>query len=178
MLNEQLDTSGLFGVLLIAVGSYLLNVDQAGHGFLMPIKAVFREKGSLIMIIVAGIFSINANLGKMAIRETNPFFFTIFYSGIMTLIILPFPIIFSKSPIRKLKERFGIFLGIGFAMALMVLFHMMAIVRIEVAYMISIKRTSPIFSVLFGCLFLHEVNFSERLMGSVVMFLGVLLILL
>jgi uncharacterized membrane protein len=178
MLSERLDASGLLGVLLIAIGSYMLNIDKAASGLFKPIKAILEEKGSWIMIIVAGIFSITSNLGKMAIQETNPVFFAIFHSGIMTLFVMPFPLIFSKKPVKQLKEQIGIFICIGISMALMALFHMMAIVRIEVAYMISIKRTSPIFSVFFGCWLLHEKNFSERVMGSIIMFLGVLLILL
>jgi uncharacterized membrane protein len=178
MLSERLDGPGLLGVLLIAIGSYMLNIDKATSGLFKPIKAILEEKGSWIMIIVAGIFSITSNLGKMAIQETNPIFFAIFYSGIMTLLVMPFPLIFSKNPIKKIKEQIGIFIWIGISMALMALFHMMAIVRVEVAYMISIKRTSPIFSVFFGCWFLHEKNFSERVMGSTIMFLGVLLIIL
>jgi drug/metabolite transporter (DMT)-like permease len=178
MLSETLNVSGIFGILLIAIGSYMLNIDQAIYGFWGPIKAVFKEKGSWIMIIVASIFSITSNLGKMAIQATNPIFFAIFYSGIMTLLLMPFTMILSKSPIKKLKEHMGIFIGIGVFMALMALFHMMAIIRIEVAYMISIKRTSPIFSVLLGCWLLHEKNFSERFMGTIIMFLGVLLIIL
>lgn len=178
MLNEKLDGSGILGVLFIVIGSYLLNIDKATSGFFKPIKAILEEKGSWIMIIVACIFSITSNLGKMAILETNPVFFAIFHSGIMTLLVMPFPLIFTKSPIKKLKEQIGIFILIGISMALMALFHMMAIVRIEVAYMISIKRTSPVFSVLWGCWLLHEKNFSERIMGSTIMFLGVLLIIL
>ena len=177
MLHEKLDIHGLLGVLLIAIGSYLLNADQARYGIFMPLKAIIRERGSWIMIIVAGIFSITANLGKMAISETNPFFFSIFYCIVMTVIVLPFPMFFSKRPLKKLREGFWIFIGIGIAMALMVLFHMMAIVRIQVAYMISIKRTSLIYTVLLGCLLLHEKNFGERFIGSTVMFFGVLLIL-
>jgi hypothetical protein len=78
-----LDGSGLLGVLLIAIGSYMLNIDNATSGFFKPVKAILDEKGSWIMILVAGIYSITSNLGKMAIRETGPVFFALFHTGIM-----------------------------------------------------------------------------------------------
>ncbi|MGA1843748.1 MAG: DMT family transporter [bacterium] len=178
MLGERIDRSGLAGILLIAVGSYMLNIDKAAYGFLSPLKAIAKEKGSWLMVIVAAIFSITSNLGKIAIQETNPFFFAIFFSGVMGVLLFPFSLFASDQPVRRIKEHLPIFVGIGIAMSLTVLFHMMAIVRVEVPYMISIKRTSPIFSVLMGCIFLHELHCRERTLGSIIMFAGVVLILL
>lgn len=179
MLGERLDRSGFLGVFLIAAGSYVLHIDQAVYGIFRPIKAIFYVQGSWIMIIVAGIYSITSILAKMAIQETSPVFFAIFHSGMMALLMLPLLMIFSEQSVFKgLKEQIWIFMAIGFTMALMVLSHMMAVIRVEVAYMISIKRTSPIFTVILGCILLQEKDFSERLIGSAIMFLGVLLILL
>jgi len=178
MLGERIDRSGLLGILLIALGSYMLNIDKAAYGFFSPLKAIVKEQGSWLMVVVAAIFSITSNLGKMAIQETNPLFFALFLSGVMGVLLFPFPLFMSDQPVRTIKEHLPILVGIGIAMALMVLFHMMAIVRVEVPYMISIKRTSPIFSVLLGCIFLHESHCRERAVGSLIMFTGVVLILL
>jgi len=178
MLGERIDRSGLLGILLIALGSYMLNIDKAAYGFFSPLKAIVKEQGSWLMVIVAAIFSITANLGKMAIQETNPLFFALFLNGVMGVLLFPFPLLLSDRPVRRIREHLPVHIGIGIAMALMVLFHMMAIVRVEVAYMISIKRTSLIFSVLFGCIFLHESHCRQRAVGSLVMFAGVVLILL
>ncbi|MGA1797031.1 MAG: DMT family transporter [bacterium] len=178
MLGERIDRSGLAGILLIAVGSYMLNIDKAAYGFLSPLKAIAKEKGSWLMVVVAAIFSITSNLGKIAIQETNPFFFAVFFSGVMGVLLFPFSLLMSDRPARRIREHLPIFVGIGIAMSLTVLFHMMAIVRVEVPYMISIKRTSPIFSVLMGCIFLHELHCRERTLGSIIMTAGAVLILL
>jgi uncharacterized membrane protein len=71
-----------------------------------------------------------------------------------------------------------IFLMIGLSSALMIIFHFLAISLTEVAYMISVKRTSLIFSVLYGKLLFNEEAISDRLLGSSVMLIGVLLITL
>jgi len=55
---------------------------------------------------------------------------------------------------------------------------MLAINLTLVAYVISIKRLSIIFSVIFGFLLFKEKGFKERLTGAIIMVLGVILITL
>jgi uncharacterized membrane protein len=47
-----------------------------------------------------------------------------------------------------------------------------------VAYVIAIKRTNGMMSVLFGHFFFKEKNIKEKLLGSAIMLAGVLLIIL
>ncbi len=68
----------------------------------------------------------------------------------------------------------GIFLGL--AVAFTVICHMIAISRIEAAYMISIKRTSLLFGVLYGACWFKEENIRERLAGAAMMMCGIFLI--
>ena len=58
----------------------------------------------------------------------------------------------------------------------MVLSHFTALSMTDVAYMISVKRTSLIFSVIYGKFLFGEKNTGERLLGSVLMVAGVVLI--
>ena len=53
---------------------------------------------------------------------------------------------------------------------------MLAISMTNVAYMISLKRTSLLFGVLYGALWFKEEKIAERLMGAIIMILGVFLI--
>jgi uncharacterized membrane protein len=59
----------------------------------------------------------------------------------------------------------------------MIFTHVGAISLVEVPYMISIKRTSILFAILFGYLFFREEKIRERLLGGVCMFGGMVLIL-
>jgi uncharacterized membrane protein len=55
---------------------------------------------------------------------------------------------------------------------------MIAISMTLVAYLISIKRTSAVISVLLGSLIFKEKGLKERILGSILMILGVLFITL
>lgn len=54
------------------------------------------------------------------------------------------------------------------------LLHMYAVALVQTAYMISVKRLSGLFSVLFGMAMLGERRVGPQLAGSLLMFLGVL----
>ncbi|MBM2838250.1 MAG: EamA-like transporter family protein, partial [Deltaproteobacteria bacterium] len=71
ILGELPDSSGIAGIILIAVGAYLLNLNSSGKGFLAPLTAILRDKGSLLMIGVSFIYSITSNLGKIAVLHSS-----------------------------------------------------------------------------------------------------------
>jgi hypothetical protein len=48
-----------------------------------------KEKGSLIIISIAFIYSITSNLGKIATLHSTPFFFGMFYSLELTMVLAP-----------------------------------------------------------------------------------------
>ncbi|HZX48451.1 MAG TPA: EamA family transporter [Nitrospirota bacterium] len=176
ILGELPDISGLIGILLIVTGAYLLNVRATRHGVLGPIMAIRREKGSVLMIIVAGIFSLTSTLGKVAVMHSSPLFFGAFYPFILTGI---FTVIAGlKGQLSGVITRPWIFLGIGFCMAVMMLTHYVAISLTDVAYMISVKRCSLLFSVIYGWLLFREISISERFIGAVLMIAGVVAITL
>lgn len=69
ILGEKLDSYGIIGISLTTIGAYLLHVKTTRKGILEPFKAIRRERGSVYMIIVAFIYSITSNLGKMAVLD-------------------------------------------------------------------------------------------------------------
>lgn len=176
MLGELPSKPGLTGILLIAVGAYLLNLNSSGKGILAPLKAVSKEKGSVLMIGVSFIYSITSNLGKLAVLHSSPAFFAATYTTIFSIFFLPYVLFKEHNFIRVMKSRIPLFLLIGFVFAIMVTAHFAAVRLIEVPYMISVKRTSLIFSVIYGWLIFKEEHIRERLLGSMVMAAGVVLI--
>ena len=178
ILGETLDKSGCAGILLIAGGVYVLNLQEGEKSFLAPFQNILKEKGVLIMIGVAFIYSLTSNLGKLALLHSNPLFFGAFYTLVLTIILTPFACFSIVKKPFNLRPKLKTFLLIGLFYALMIVFHYQAIARVEVAYMISVKRMSLFFSVLYGGLLFRETNISERAAGSVIMIVGVALITL
>lgn len=179
ILGERPDASGLAGILMIAAGAYLLNLHTRREGWLEPFRAILREKGSRKMIAVAFLYSITANLGKVAILHSSPEFFGVVYFPLLALLSLPLlGTVSGRDAYRTLLHRKGIFTLIGLVQTVMIFTHVTAISLVEVPYMISIKRTSLLFAILLGWLFFGEKNIRERMLGAACMAAGVAMILL
>ena len=171
LLGELPDKSGFAGIFLITVGAYLLNVKASSLGLLGPIKAIAKERGSVLMIIVAIIYSVTSTIGKIAVQHSSPIFFGFFYPLLLTIALSI--VVGAKGTLHGVVSRPATFLTIGIFTAIMILSHFLAISMADVAYVISIKRTSLIFSVLYGWVVFKEVDIGERLLGSGLMLAGI-----
>ena len=175
LIGEKVSLTGGIGVVVIATGIYLLNARNAGKGILEPLRAIKSETGSVLMIIVAALFSLSSTLGKIAIVHSSPLFFAGMYYPFVGLLLAPYAL--AKAPVRT--EAFSHpwrALLIGVAFAAMAVTHFYAVEIAKVAYMIAVKRTSLVFSSLLGFLFFKEQNIRDRLLGGVIIVVGVFLI--
>jgi len=176
ILGEKITPAGLGGIALIVIGSYGLNLSQAGQGWGGPFRAVFKEPGSRLMLLVALIYAFTSALGKLAVLHSHPFFFPLLYYlllGAGLVLFLPFN---RSARASRLFEKPLPGLLIGILGAVSVCSHMLAISQIQAAYMISVKRTSLLFAVLYGALWFKEEHIGERLLGTALMVSGVFLI--
>lgn len=169
---------GLIGVLLIVFGSYTLNIKERHEGFLAPFRALLKETGPKLMLLVAIIVSITSNFDKIGVQNSSPIFWAIAVNFIIILVMLPIMLYKSKGAIENIRTNYKVLLPVGLFSALTLIFQMTAISLTLVAYVISIKRTSAIMSVLFGHLIFKEKGIRERLAGAIIMVIGVLFITL
>ena len=176
-LGELPSTIGIVGISLIVIGSYIINFSSS-KGILGPFKALVKEKGSLMMLAVAFIYSITSAVSKIPLQRSNALFFSILYT-IMIFLVLTI-LIFNniKNNIKNIKNNIKGFAYSGFFYGLMILFHFIALSLVIVPYMISLKRTSSIFGVAYGWLMFKERKIAERMFGTLLMVCGAVLILL
>ena len=180
LLGERISPAGAGGVLLIATGTYVLNLGAAKKGLLEPLRAVLREKGVLYMVGVALIFSVTSTLGKQAVAASSPVFFAALYFPALALVLTPVALRQGRAEVRGML-RSGVLkaaLWPALFYAVMVLAHMTAISMTQVAYMISVKRLSLLLGVLYGHFLFGEEGAGRRVPGTVLMLGGVALITL
>ena len=178
IVGESVSIYGGIGIMLVVLGSYTLNLHKMKYDLLEPVKAIFREKGSVMIILVAFIFSITASLGKVAIDHSSPIFFGSFYFILITILFTPIAMVKNRGGLKISKKDILPLSSIGVTFALMIIFHMLAMSLVNVAYMISIKRTSLLFSILYGHLLFKEEKIAEKALGAIIMLLGFVLIVI
>ncbi|HPW69762.1 MAG TPA: DMT family transporter [Deltaproteobacteria bacterium] len=176
ILGETVTGLGIAGILCIVAGAYSLNLSQARTGVLEPFRAIFREPGSVLMLLVSFIYSITSTLGKLAVLHSNPYFFGVSYYMLLALLMLSFLSLAKNARAENLLKNPRAGLMVGAFMAIMVISHMLAISLVEAAYMIAVKRTSLLFGVLYGAWLFREAKITERLAGALIMMAGVLII--
>jgi len=178
MVGEFPSIKGFMGILLIAAGSYLLHLEKIRQGIWAPFKSLVKEKGPRLMLMVAFIWSITSNIDKIGIQNSSVVVWATAIHLFNIVGMIPVIWITSRSHISQLREHRKILVPMGFIDALKYICQLAALQFTLVAYVISIKRTSAILCVIFGAVFFKETGFKERLTGSIIMVLGVLLITL
>ncbi|MGD0283851.1 MAG: EamA family transporter [Dissulfurispiraceae bacterium] len=176
ILGESISLPGAFGVLCIAAGGYTLNINKFSEGILGPFAAIRKEKGALMMIAVAFIYSFTSALGKKAIEHSSPVFFGVVYYIIMFVLFTPVALFKSRGQFRKGAIRAVILPGMLDSVTNVT--HMTAMSLTKVAYMISVKRLSLLIGVIYGYLFFKESGIKERLTGTLLMLAGFVIIVL
>ncbi len=176
LLGETPNIWGVLGVCIIVVGSYVLNIDPAAYTLFSPFKALGKEKGALIMLLAALIYSAAAVLGKKAILHSSVMFFTLTFFITLNSATLLILAIAGKIRPSQLVDRPVQGLVAGFLFFTHLVCHGWAISMTNAVYMISLKRMSILFGVIYGRLFFSERHLGYRLMGAGLMVFGAALI--
>ncbi|MEB3342890.1 EamA family transporter [Okeania sp.] len=167
---------GIIGVLLIVIGSYLLNLRQKQQGYLAPFQAIITDEGSRLALLVAFVWSISANFDKVGVQNSSPIFWVVCVFFTVSILLLPIVLYKSHHNLSKLKTGGWKLIIYGMINSVAMGCQMVAINLTFVAYVISVKRTSALFSVFLGKIILKEKGIKERLLGAAIMVSGVFLI--
>jgi len=177
-LKETIPPMGIAGVMLVSAGAYVLNADTAKYGFWEPLKRIYREKGSMIMILVALLFGITSALGKKALLLSDPLMFPLSYYAIFFAMLTL--VAFAKKSItpRLNKKEILLCIALGIVFSAAIYFHFTALFLARVPYFMSVKRMSLIISIVYAYAIFKETSIGWRFLGAFVMTCGVALLAL
>lgn len=207
-LHEAISGGMILGVLMVVIGSLVVNRQLFARGLLEPARAIVRERGSRYMLMVAFLLTITSVLDKwfltngggaasftmklsrsLTLSAGKSAMLTVFFVG-LTIIRLgkrdP-----TKNPVTGSLQAAGSFswtdvlrdsplwLILAGVFEAMVLMLMLTAMQFTVAaVVISIKRSGVILSVGLGWFMFNERGITDRLIASLVMASGVLIFFL
>jgi len=187
---------GGIGVLIIAIGIYILNTMEGSVSPLDPFRTLKSDRGARMMFAVSAIYSVTANFDYLAMVRANEAFYLVAVHVLMSMLCLALAVVYRATGRVEAQDLSpsGAWLALvafGFMVALMVIPHMLAFRFIpNVPYVIVTKRAGfMVFAVLmaiwlgvskrFSGEYRDEAsNLKYRIPGIIVMFIGMTLIIL
>lgn len=195
ILGEWPSAWGRVGIILIALGSYVLNLqapraelpswvarhlpDKARETvrfFMNPWLHLFSNAGVRIALGVAYVSAIAVNFDKLATINSNPFVFT---GGVYSVVAIATAIPKFRSPEAWRSVGVKIFIGlivVGVLQGCAAVLYNTGYFYGIVPYVSSLKRTQILWTVLFAGIFLSEKQTRSRLLGAFILFAGAALL--
>ncbi|MDY6942769.1 MAG: DMT family transporter [Pseudomonadota bacterium] len=182
LLGERLSSTGVVGTFSVAVGAYLLNIRHLRRNgrlaWLAPLAAIFRELGSKWMLLAAIVFAFTSVMGKGALQYMAPISFAALYYVILGGVVALGFVLTQPRVFVDVGRNVGAHSWVGVFMVAMIVCHFLAIQHVEVAYMITAKRTSLLFGMIYGAVLFGEPDIRRNLLAAAFMLLGVFLVAL
>jgi len=182
ILGEQLTLLKFFGIFLIVIGGFIVQIPTDWNKREIPfIQRLIntKEKGIGLVIIVAALWSITASVEKITVLASSPEIYAI--SIHLLLGISFFIITIQKEGLNfhfKLKPNSVILVVIvlGLVSALLAISQLSAIKSTYVAYVIAFKRAGVIVSSLVGFAFFKEKIYGKTIFGTFLILSGAFII--
>lgn len=178
LLKEYPSVWGAGGTLMVVMGSYVLFYHPDQDHFFAPFVRMLKSPGSKYLLLTAFIFSIGANMDKIGVRHSSPLIWSFFLNAACACVLTCVMLIKVKGFTEQIKSGWRWLFLVGLAVALIMIVQMHAIRLAQVPYVIAIKRTSVLFSSLWGLFWLKEESGWQRLAGIILMLSGVFVIAL
>lgn len=180
-INQHASLGGMAGVGLIVAGAYALNFNSRKASYFEPFKMLFRDKGARYMMATATIWGVTTVIDAIGVQNAGANHFqagvswAFFCNLAGALVLTPF---IAKEVVLSLKESVGLkkIAPAGLFSGAMDACQMVAMTMILAAYVNAIKRFSMVLSVLVGIIFFKEKGAGERIAGSLIMLIGVIMI--
>ena len=166
------------GVILLIVGSYVLNLNPRQGFTLAPLRAMAVNPGSRMMIGVAFLWSITSNFDKVGTLNSSSLFWGMSLFGTIAVGMVPFVArrVWQQGAgcvLGELRSQAQFISLAGLFNSVGVTLQFIALTMAPVAQVIAVKRMSALISVGFGYLLFGEKGLKERLLGAAIMVSGV-----
>ena len=181
LLGQRVTGWGVAGILVVCLGAFFLNPGTRDEGIFAPLKALWRERGSLYMLVVALTWSLTPIIDKQAADLTSPMWHTLFLATGIGLVFVAWFLVRREG--KKLWGELGIMplwlLGCGLAFVGAMVLQLGSYAFIEIAYTETLKRAVGVIAAMAaGYFWFQEKDIARRFVGAAVMVAGVAMVLL
>lgn len=174
-LVEKPTLIGLFGILLVFIGSYALNL-KSKNDFLMPLLYLIKNKNVWFKHLANLFWAFSATFLKISITNASLFSGIFILSATVGILSLA-SFIFYRAQ-KKFFRQMKMLLSIGLLRVSQTLFEWTLLTIVFLGYATSLGSIDLILLVLAGKFYFKEKQGWERIIAAVIVYVGIQLILL
>ena len=183
LLREFPGPLGLAGIGLIVAGSYFLVDKKVSEPRENALVRFFRDRGVQYRLAALVISATEAVFLKKALLASSPLVTFALWAILGFVFAAPLVVVLMRKPeiteqLKIARHSLSISLSLVLTTGLMQLCTIIAFAGFQVGYALALFQTSSLISVLLGHRIFKEPNIVERLVGSLVMIAGAVLIIM
>lgn len=173
-LGEQLNLAGIIGIAFVVVGIYVIHLKSLSFKtFFKPLAAI-RTSASIWALLTGCTIAAYSLVDKVGVSSVHPAVYIYFMFCIPLLFLTPYVLIMERKALKpEWKLNRGPIMGVGFLVVFTYLLILFAMQTSNVSYVVAAREVSIVFSALFGIKWLGESHRLPRLIGALLIALGV-----
>jgi len=174
LIQEQLSLLGILGIGLIILGVYVLHLTSfSWKTFLLPFH-MLKSRSSLWALGTGGTIVFYSLVDKIGVSNVYPpVYIYLMFAGAFILLS---PYVLLKKRVFLMEEwqknKYAI-LTVGFLALFTYLLVLFAMQMSKVSYIVALRESGILFSALYGTFWLRESHRDQKIVGAILIFLGV-----
>jgi uncharacterized membrane protein len=185
VLGEVPTVSGVLGISIAVLGGFWLQNSNDKHDAKdFPLDNINAGKGSMYMILVAFLWSVSNAFDKIGVKNSSP----LIYGAAIQIVVALGSFVLQRLKVgsdelyqplgvqAQIPWRYVILAGVTSVVSYYI--NLVATQSLEVSYVIAIKRSGCIWSVLLGKIFFRERHLRKKIPSIMLMVIGVVCIVL
>lgn len=176
-IREQLEVLGMFGILLIVCGIYVIHLPSfSRQSFLKPLLAL--GGGASLWALLCGCTIVGYSLvDKIGVGHVPPPVYIYVMVCISSVMMAPYMLLKERAAtVREWVMNWKNIVLVGFLSNFTYLLILFAMQVSKVSYVVAIREVSIVFSAVFGIVWLGEKHAKQKLMGAFLLAAGVVMI--
>jgi len=176
-LSESPPRFGIAGIVIIVVGAYIISIKPEKVKWYSPLKRMFTSTGAVLSLCVALCYAVHTVLMKVMSNGGYDVFVITYATTLVGWILLLYVPILRRGELRSIGKSDKIaVLGGAVTSFAGSFFHILAIANTYTSYATAVRRLDAVISVVLGWRYLKERHILIKLVGSMVMTLGAVLL--
>jgi drug/metabolite transporter (DMT)-like permease len=172
-LGESPPGLGLLGIGAVVAGAYIVSIQPGRIHWYDPLKRLLTSAGAQLSLGVAFCYAINTVLMKVISNDGYNAFVILYVTTLVGWVLMLHVPLSRRAELKAIgrSDRLAV-LGGGLSSLASGLFHILALASTFTSYATSVRRLDAVISVLLGWRYLKEKNIRLKLIGSIIMTVG------